>query len=109
MLMTCSETQKNIKAFLEDRLPAKEVYDFMKHIETCSECYDELEVHFMVNEAQKAFSDDEPESYNLRPQFLLMLENKKKWLRKNTLCLIGGIALAVFVVGVAVFAFLSLH
>ena len=46
--MTCREAQSCIVPFIEDKMDDERMEQFLHHIENCSECYDELEVYFIV-------------------------------------------------------------
>jgi len=48
MLMDCREAQSLIVPFIENKITDEEKEAFLHHIENCSECYDELEVYFIV-------------------------------------------------------------
>ena len=64
--MTCRQCEQKISAFIEDRLDVKTTREMLNHIKGCPECYEELEVQLMVGCAQKAFSEDHEEQYDLR-------------------------------------------
>lgn len=46
--MNCREAQSLIVPFIENRLTDEKKEAFIQHVENCSECYDELEVYFIV-------------------------------------------------------------
>lgn len=46
--MDCREAQSLIVPFIENQLQAEQEEAFIKHIGQCSDCYDELEVYFIV-------------------------------------------------------------
>ena len=47
--MTCAEAEKLIVPYMEDKLSVTELEDFIEHIETCKNCREELEIHYMVD------------------------------------------------------------
>ncbi len=46
--MTCRETRSKIKAYLNHHLSATELRGFLAHVESCPDCYEELETNFMI-------------------------------------------------------------
>lgn len=61
--MDCLEVEKKIPIFLENHLEEKELRDFVEHIETCSECREELAIHFLASEGLAMI--EEGESFDL--------------------------------------------
>ena len=47
--MICAEAEKLIVPYMEDKLSVTELEDFIEHIETCKNCREELEIHYMVD------------------------------------------------------------
>lgn len=47
--MTCQEAQGLVNPYIRDELTTDEVEAFLKHIELCENCREELEIYFMVN------------------------------------------------------------
>jgi len=47
--VTCAEAEKLIVPYMEDKLSVTELEDFIEHIETCKNCREELEIHYMVD------------------------------------------------------------
>ncbi|MCR5626938.1 MAG: zf-HC2 domain-containing protein [Lachnospiraceae bacterium] len=48
MTEECKEIESLMQPYLEDRLSYKELKKFVDHINTCSECKDELEIRFLL-------------------------------------------------------------
>lgn len=48
--MECKEVQKNITAFLNGELSGRTAENFLKHIEECPECREELSIQYLVRE-----------------------------------------------------------
>lgn len=61
-----------IPGFLEDTLENHEMEGFMKHVQTCKDCYEELEIMFMLSIGLQELKEDRNISYN----FSQLLENK---------------------------------
>ena len=47
--MTCQEAERMVTPYINDELTGDETEAFLKHIETCGNCQEELEIYFMVD------------------------------------------------------------
>ncbi|HPU63531.1 MAG TPA: zf-HC2 domain-containing protein [Mobilitalea sp.] len=70
--MTCMEAQSLITRFINDELEIVELEEFIKHIESCSECREELEVYYALLTAMKQLDEDK----NLSQDFSQELQEK---------------------------------
>lgn len=70
--MICREWQKMISGFLNNTLNNHELEGFIKHVQTCEDCYEELEIMFMLSIGLQELNEDRNISYN----FSQLLENK---------------------------------
>ena len=55
--MTCMEAEKLVIPYIYDELSATDLEDFVEHVETCENCMEELEIHYMVNVGLKALEE----------------------------------------------------
>ncbi len=90
--MECKHVQSLIPQYLADELESRELEAFIRHVETCPECYDELETYFMLNRALKFLDDENGSSYNLKSLLEKDIRTRKHQLagkrRRQTLWLI---------------------
>ena len=49
--MDCITFNKEIDAFLNDRLDDEQLNAFLNHLKTCDSCCEELEINYIVHEA----------------------------------------------------------
>lgn len=77
-MMDCSKAENMIGRYIDHALPLDDLEDFLRHIETCSSCYDELETHFIVHEAMQQL-DAEDEEASMDFQHLLELDIRKSY------------------------------
>lgn len=56
--MTCMKAQGLITAFINDELKIDELEEFIKHIQSCAECREELEVYYALLTAMKQLDED---------------------------------------------------
>lgn len=57
--MTCQKVQNQITPFINDELTIKELDEFIHHVDTCSECKEELEVYYALLTAMKQLDENE--------------------------------------------------
>lgn len=103
--MTCLEAQTKIMAFIDNKLSDEELYDFVKHIKNCKNCFEELEIYYTLLVGMKQLDNNE----NLSADFARDLEKKlddsmhrlsnTDKLKKSTVALILIAVLAAGVVG----------
>ncbi len=46
--MTCKEAEQKIMPYINDELTDKQLEPFLKHIATCKNCYEELEIYYTI-------------------------------------------------------------
>ena len=56
--MTCIESQSLITAFINDELNISELEEFIRHVQSCEECKEELEVYYALLTAMKQLDED---------------------------------------------------
>ncbi len=79
--MECKETQKLIKSYLNDELEGRTAEAFLRHIEQCEECKEELCIQYLVMEGRARLEDGN--SFNLNKELELKIENSKKILKRR--------------------------
>ena len=100
--MNCQEASGKFDPFLENRLNVRETAAFIKHIENCPECRDELEVRYMVRYTADNFrspkmSEDE-ESYDLRHLLEDKIKERKRFVGKQHLVSLSILLLIILAV-----------
>lgn len=56
--MTCMETQKNMKAFIDDKLTLTQLEEFLVHIRSCESCREDLAVYYTIFASIKLLDED---------------------------------------------------
>lgn len=64
--MNCKEAQAYIKPYIEEDMDLDQLAEFMQHIKHCPECYDELEIRYLVREGLLRLEDGE--AFNLKTE-----------------------------------------
>ena len=69
--MNCKDTEKKIPYFLQDELDGSQLEEFVRHVESCSECKEELSIQFLVAEGLESLENGN--NFNLQRELLLKL------------------------------------
>lgn len=101
--MTCLEAQSKIIAYIEYKLDKDEKQDFLRHIQCCEECREELVIYYTMIEGMRQLDDNMPlthdfsEELNWRMQQELKSSRKKRDLVRSSVG-IGVIAVLAFLI-----------
>ena len=92
--MNCIEARRMVTPFVDRELTDKETEQFLEHIESCSDCRDELDIYFTVYHALNSLDSGAHHEFN----FKIMLEEdireaKRGVMRRKALRAIRGIML----------------
>ena len=99
--MDCKEEEKLIPAFLQDELDSKAMEEFIKHIENCPECNEELSIQFLVSEGLERL--EAGNNFNLQNALLMRLEDARHQvkvrhgLQYTLLCLEVAVGVAILI------------
>lgn len=99
--MNCLEAQSKIVAFIEDKLEDSESLEFVRHIRSCENCAEELEIYYTLLVGMKQLDEDRELSTDFKAQMEEKLNMKYKHIqnrRKLTGSTIALIAAGLFVV-----------
>ncbi len=107
--MDCREAQALIMPFIEGKLSDEQTEKFLDHIDQCTDCYDELEVYYIVMVGVKQLDDEEHLIVDFNGDLKKYIDYKKEQLaRKHSRAArIRGALAAVLVLIVTVAGFLS--
>lgn len=75
--MDCREIQSLIVPFIESQLTLEKTRLFLKHIEECEDCREELEVYYILIVGLKQLEKEPEKSMDLHAQFEELLKNTK--------------------------------
>ena len=105
--MNCKEAEKKIPSFLQDDLDGSKLEEFVEHVESCSECNEELSIQFLVTEGLERL--EEGNNFNLQEELLMKLEgaehriNVHRMLWYILLCLEAAVAATIIIALCVVF------
>ena len=81
MNMTCKEAQNLVMDYINRNLGEKKLESFLKHIRECKECYEELEIYYMIHFAIQRLDSDEHASYDIKHMLEEDLKEAEKSIR----------------------------
>ena len=72
--MNCQDFQGKVVNFIEDSLEPELYGKFVYHAKNCSDCYDELEIHYMIQVGLERMDNDMGQSLDLKSELKTRLE-----------------------------------
>lgn len=84
--LKCRDLQMMISDFIEKRLTDQQLEIFLEHITGCQECYDELEVYYMITIGLRQLDEDHTGTLDLKRNLREFIEEQRRELyqRKRT-------------------------
>lgn len=82
--MNCIEARRMVTPFINKELSDKETEQFLKHVEHCSDCMDELDIYFTVYRALDTLDSGAHHEYDFRKMMQEEIRSAKHgiWRRK---------------------------
>ncbi len=80
--MTCLEAQSNIMAFIDGKLSDAEVVDFVRHMQSCKNCSEELEIYYTLIVGMRKLDNNEDLPQNFKTLLNEDLDNAKNKVQK---------------------------
>ena len=104
--MTCREAQRLVTPYINKEISDDDLAEFLKHIDSCEECREELEIYFMVDVGIRQL-DEGTGTYNIKGALEAALEISRQHVRLlhmiqtaryavNTLCF-WAVAVLLFI------------
>ena len=74
-----------ISGFIEEKLTDEQLEGFLEHIENCQDCYDELEVYYMITIGLMQLDEDHTGTMDLKKNLkdFISEQNKELYMRKR--------------------------
>ena len=103
--MKCLEAQRLMQLFLEKKLKAPQLHDFVEHIESCPDCREELELNMAVYSTLLNGKEKDRFDYNCAERTNSYLRVAKRYLRRvrmrhitqGTVIILAQLVLLLFV------------
>ena len=81
--MTCREAEKMVVSYIHDELTVEELDEFLEHVESCDNCMEELEIHYMVDVGLKKLDEDDA-TYDIVGDLIRKMESSVGELQRFT-------------------------
>lgn len=81
--MKCQDAEQNIQHFIDDELTGEVLDEFLCHIDSCHNCYEELETSFLLKEALSRLENGE--TFDLSKELSSKLSNMRDSLELHNL------------------------
>lgn len=82
--MTCLEARKNIFDYLNSSLDDHTLREFLRHIDSCPDCMEELRVTEMVYSGVRKLDEEDFQNMDFEREFRRLLEESRFHLRMVT-------------------------
>lgn len=81
--MTCLEAQSKIIAYIDHNLERDEKQDFLKHIQCCNDCKEELNIYYTMIQGMRQLDENMPLSRDFTQELNDRMERELKSSRKK--------------------------
>ena len=102
--MDCGKFEKMIPAFLNDALEYKDLKQFLKHVDTCSTCKEELTIQVLVSEGIARL--EEGSAFDLQKELGGRIEEAQKQIRFHRMLMFINITLITAALLAVIVAFI---
>lgn len=100
--MDCKEFKRLTPEWLNDELVGRTAYKFIDHIDSCSECREELHIQFLVKEGTARLESGA--GFNLDKELAIKVEQYRRFLKRRDI--INRIVYAMEAIAVAAIVFI---
>ncbi len=76
--MKCHDAQMMISGFIEERLTDQEMEEFLDHIAGCRDCFDELEVYYMITTGLMQLDEEHTGTLDLKKNLRDDIETRRQ-------------------------------
>ncbi|MCR5702056.1 MAG: hypothetical protein K6G76_07930 [Lachnospiraceae bacterium] len=97
--MNCLEAQSNIISYIENGLEKEKRIDFLRHIQSCNDCKEELDIYYTMIEGMRQMDTNAPISKDFKKELdhRINKELKQNKTRKEVVVLSVVVAILSFV------------
>lgn len=79
--MKCQEAEQKIQLFIDDELTGESLNNFVRHIDNCHSCYEEMETSYLLKEALSRLENGE--TFDLSKELTNKLNNMRDCLETH--------------------------
>lgn len=81
--LNCLQCQSKITQYIEDKLSENEIQEFIRHVNECSNCYEELDIYYTLLIGMKYLDNDENIPADFRSQLKERLEQDESMIHRR--------------------------
>ena len=85
IIMKCEEALTKIEAYIDYTLSGRELEEFLEHVKSCRECYDELETYYIISVGMRYLEEENLESYNIPKMLQEDLHTRERQVRRRNI------------------------
>ena len=96
--MDCKKAQSLVTAYITKKLNDKDLEEFLEHVDSCEECYEELEIYYTVHYTMARLDEDDDEAdqvYNVKKALQNRLEESRFYIWRTKVSRIYRMGLMV--------------
>lgn len=82
--MTCNEFESQIVNFINEDMDYSILKDFLSHLHSCENCYDDLTISYLTNVGLEKIDNDDTSSYDFLGELKQLIKNAEKKLDRYT-------------------------
>lgn len=83
--MKCEEALTKIETYINHTLNGRELEEFLEHVTSCQECYDELETYYIISVGMRYLEEENLESYNIPKMLQEDLHTRERRVRRRNI------------------------
>ena len=83
--MDCRTAEGLVNRYIEHELPVNELEEFLEHVTSCQECYDELETYYIISVGMRYLEEENLESYNIPKMLQEDLHTRERRVRRRNI------------------------
>ena len=85
IIMKCEKALTKIEAYIDHTLSGRELEEFLEHVKSCRECYDELETYYIISVGMRYLEEENLESYNIPKMLQEDLHTRERQVRRRNI------------------------
>ncbi|MFV0528806.1 MAG: anti-sigma factor family protein [Lachnospiraceae bacterium] len=102
--MDCSTAEKLVTAYINRTLSPRQLEEFIKHVESCPSCYEELEIYFTTDYAIRQLDNKNMDAWlDIKKILKQDLHNKKRFVHRrkirHSLLIAVGVFMLMLILG----------
>ncbi len=81
--MDCRAAQEKMMPFIRRQLNDEELEQFVRHIDSCQECYEELQISYSLYQGLRMLEQDQLDSFHIQHGLDRLLQDSREKVQKR--------------------------